>query len=93
MVNYMPQRLHHLERNPVPTEQDRWAPGPVWTLRRREKSLDPDRIQATDNSACTVQNYLIKHKVEVVSVQATKACRAAEVPLHSFSTSELDQGE
>jgi len=55
--------------------------------------LTPDRTQAIDNSACTICNYLIKHKVEVVSVQATKACGAGEVPLHSFLTSELDQGE
>jgi len=31
-----------------------------------EKTLDPDMIQAIDNSACTGHNYLIKHKVEVL---------------------------
>jgi hypothetical protein len=42
----MAQLLYPQERIPVPTEQEtRWAPKPVWTIWRREKSLSAARIQ------------------------------------------------
>jgi hypothetical protein len=46
VVNFMPWLLYPWERTPAPNEQESgWAPQPVWTYERREKSLDPAGIR------------------------------------------------
>jgi hypothetical protein len=45
VIYFTPCPLYPHERTPVPIKQDTgWAPEPVWTFRRREKSLVFDGI-------------------------------------------------
>ena len=55
VVNITPQPLYPFtpgERTPVPTKQETgWDPELIWMFWRREKSLDPARIQTPDRPA------------------------------------------
>jgi hypothetical protein len=42
------------ERNPVPAEQEAgWAPEPVWTFCRRDKSPTPTKTRTSDRPAAS----------------------------------------
>jgi len=55
VVNFTPRLLFYWERTPIPTEQDAgWAPEPVWSFWRRDKSPAPTGIRAPDRPARTL---------------------------------------
>ena len=52
MLDITAKPLHPRERTPVPIVQGAgWAPGPVWAIQRREKSLAPAKIRTSDRPA------------------------------------------
>jgi hypothetical protein len=57
VVNAMLWLLYTQQRAPVPTVQDGWAPGTVWTDVVKRKSLAPTRVQTPKTIKPVASHY------------------------------------
>ena len=88
-MNLSPRLLYPQERTPVPTEQEAdWAPEPIWTFCRTEKSLASIKIRTPGlpfHSPVVVPTTLLRLDVVLLTLYIRKS---KAVPLQAWSGPE-----